>query len=99
MKTKTRTAIIATLITLCLSMILTLLAWAQVVRLEYELAIQKSDVYILKLVQAELLKQHGLHLELARSAADDAPVPKIEHDATEEIIEAGQEPEGLVEGD
>lgn len=69
MNTKNRIIVIAILVTLCITAVLTLLAWHRVAQLEQELAIQKIDVYMLKLVQEELLNQHNMHLE------DNHPVP------------------------
>ena len=63
MNSKNRAIVIAILVTLCVTVVLTLLAWHKVAQLEDELAIQKLDVYMMKLVQEELLKQHNLHLE------------------------------------
>ena len=77
MNSKNRAIIIATLITLCLTVALTLWAWHRVSRLENELSIQKTDVYVLKMVQKELLDRHALHLE------DGHPVPN----KTEQIAE------------
>ena len=60
---KQRAIVVAILITLCISIAFTLGSWIRVEQLEKELAIQKADVYVLTLVQAELLNRHGLHLE------------------------------------
>lgn len=53
MTLKQRIIVVAILITLCLSIAFTLGSWIIVERLEKELAVQKADVYILILVQAE----------------------------------------------
>ena len=78
MDSKNRCIVIAILSALAATIISTLYAWVRVEHLERELAIQKTDVYVLKMVQVALLGQHGLHVELEQHSKNEQPVPVIE---------------------
>ena len=78
MDSKNRCIVIAILATLAATIISTLFAWIRVEQLERELAVQKTDVYVLKMVQVALLGQHGLHVELEQHSKAEQPVPVIE---------------------
>ena len=78
MNSKNRCIVIAILSTLFITIALTLFAWIRVEQLERELAVQRTDVYVLKLVQVALLNQHGLHVELEQHSKKEQPVPVIE---------------------
>lgn len=78
MDPKNRCIVIAILAALAATIISTLFAWIRVEQLERELAVQKTDVYVLRLVQVALLNQHGLHVELEQHGKQEQPVPVIE---------------------
>ena len=78
MDSKNKSIIVAILIAITALIVSTLCAWIRVERLERELAVQKTDVYVLRLVQVALLNQHGLHVELEQHGAKTTPVPVIE---------------------
>ena len=78
MDSKNRCIVIAILAALAATIISTLFAWIRVEQLERELAVQKTDVYVLRLVQVALLNQHGLHVELEQHGKQEQPVPVIE---------------------
>ena len=82
MNSKQRFIIIAIFVTLAATIASTLCAWVRVERLERELAAHKTEAYIFRLVQEELLKQHGLHLEIKFSDIKGKAAPSIgfEHD-------------------
>ena len=86
MNSKQRFIIIAILITLAATIVSTLCAWVRVEKLERELAAHKTEAYIFRLVQEELLKQHGLHLwiKFSDTKGEAAPSVDFEHDNQEQ---------------
>lgn len=70
------TLIVFTTILVC-GILFMICAWVRFNRLETKSLELESDVYVLKLVQEELLKQHGLHLEIEMLDPKVGAIPKI----------------------
>lgn len=70
MNYNTKTIVISILGSIIVSCIFMLVGLAKFDRMERDLAMQRTDLYAVKLVQTVLLEQHSIKLELTKAVKD-----------------------------
>ena len=70
MNYNTKTIVISILGSVIISCVFMLFGLAKFDRMERDLAMQRTDLYAVKLVQTVLLEQHSIKLELTKAVKD-----------------------------